>query len=169
MKVIGGLLVFLGSGLGGILIANALHERTRELQQFIRALNLLLTEIGFGRNPLEVAFRRIAESLSNSVGAFFTKVADRMSQNGSAGTAWREAIEASRSLMSCSSEDWAALEEFATSLGLMDKDSQIKSIQSVILRIEASLRDAQEKIGANDRILRYAGFALGLVLVLIFI
>jgi stage III sporulation protein AB len=92
-----------------------------------------------------------------------------MSQNGSAGTAWREAIQASRSSMSCSPEDWAALEEFATSLGLMDKDNQIKSVQSVILRIEANLREAQEKVGANDRILRYAGFALGLVLVLIFI
>lgn len=169
MKLIGGILVFLGSGLGGIVIANALQERSRELQQFIRALNMLMTEIRFELNPLEIAFRRVSQSLHNSVGHFFSMAAERMKQSGSAGKAWREAIIAARPSMSCSAEDWTALEEFATSLGLLDKENQIQSVQSLIARMEEHLRDAQRRVTANDRICRYSGFALGLVLVLIFI
>lgn len=169
MKLIGGLLVILGSGLGGMIIANALQARGRELQQFLRALNLLITEIEFGMHPLEIAFRRVSQSLHNPVGDFFWTVAERMRQCGSAGTAWLESIKIIRPSMSCTCEDWAALEELAASLGQLDKENQIKSVRLLIARMEGHLQDAQRSAATNDRIYRYSGFALGMILVLIFL
>lgn len=167
MKMFGAVLVVIAMGLGGMIFANALQDRVKELQQFVRGLHLLAAEIGYGLNPLEVAFRRVAKTLNNRVGEFFTGLAEGLHRTGNVSQAWRDAVLSSKPQLVLTLQDWETLEEFADSWGNTDKEHQGKSVQQMIIRLEERLEEARGKMAAGDRLYRFAGFAIGIVLVLL--
>ena len=167
MKLLGAILVVVGTGAGGVLMAHAYQERIRHLEQLIRGLNLLAVEIGYGMTPLEGAFRRVAKTMESGMVTFFSSVASRLQENRSASAAWRTAVNEFRPQMALVDRDWLVVEELAEMLGTTDQDHQVKAVRSVVERLQERVEEAQTKAKTNDRIFRYSGFAVGMILVLI--
>lgn len=167
MKLLGAILVIFGAGMGGVLMAQTLRERVEQLQQFIRGFQMLTIEIGYGLCPLETAFRRISTSLGAGIGVFFTRVADILSDCGNAEESWRKAIVISKKDMALHEAEWVGIEAIAPLLGATDLEHQIKVFREAAERLRIQEEEAKNKAAANERVFRYAGFALGAVLVLV--
>jgi stage III sporulation protein AB len=167
MKLLGAILVVVGTGAGGVLMAHAYQERIHHLEQLIRGLNLLAVEIGYGMTPLEGAFRRVAKTMDNGMGPFFATVTSRLQEKGSASEAWRSVINEFRPKMALVDRDWLVVEELTEMLGTTDQERQVKAVRSVVERLQERVAEAQTKAKTNERILRYSGFAVGMILVLI--
>lgn len=167
MKLFGAILIILGAGTGGVLMARALRERVINLQQFVRGFQMLKVEIGYGLCPLETAFRRIASTLGQGVGDFFEAVSKNIQECGNVQEAWSETILKFKDELALSESDWVAVESISPFLGVTDLEHQIKVFHEAAERLKVQEDEAEHKAVTNERVFRYAGFALGVMLVLV--
>ena len=167
MKLFGAILVIFGFGAGGLILANAYRERLAHLKQFIRGLNLLAVEVGYAMNPLETALRRVAQNLNGPVADFFAAAARQLAVLNNAGEAWQRTLKDFQGKLTLTETDWACLAELSALLGVTDQANQIRAIRENVARLEAVVQESQEKVKVNERVLRYAGFILGMILVLV--
>lgn len=167
MKMFGAVLVVIGFGAGGLILANAYRERLAHLSQIIRGLNLLAVEVGYAMNPLETALRRVAQNVTGPVANFFAAAAQKVAALSNAGEAWKATLIDFQGKLTLTEQDWVYLTELSALLGVTDQANQIRAIREIVGRLEGVVHEAQEKMRVNEKILRYAGFVLGMILVLI--
>ena len=78
MKILGCILVIVICMLIGKTMAQGYVDRVKNLQEFITALTLLRSKIGFGQEVLEISFLDIAKSCQGKVGKIFEDVANEL-------------------------------------------------------------------------------------------
>lgn len=167
MKLLGAVLIVLGAGAGGVMMAQTLRERVKNLEQFLRGFQMMAVEIGYGFSPLETAFRRIAPALDRGVGRFFLFAAEQLRKTGSAESAWCEAIAASKGHLALTENDWNGLLSIGPLLGATDLEHQIQVLREAADRLRLQEEEARQRALLNERVFQYAGFAFGTMLALI--
>jgi stage III sporulation protein AB len=169
VKVLGSVLIVVASTLIGFRIAARYANRSRQLRQFISALKLLETEIFYAATPLPDACRRIAMRTPTPVGAFFLQVAENL-MDGRGRTAtevWREALLAMKDELALKESDRSVLIAFGQTLGVSDREDQIKHIHLAIAQLSAEEVIAREEQLKSEKMWRYLGALLGLTLVIL--
>ncbi|NLI69288.1 MAG: hypothetical protein GX364_00270 [Firmicutes bacterium] len=170
-KLCGALCVVSACYLWGEFKARSFTVHLQQLQQFRQAFNLLSAEISYTGTPLPAAFKNISARIGGAVGNIFEEAAERILAGGdvSAGEAWREAVSDTFPRLSISQDDRRIIGQLGASLGMVDREGQIKQIGLVLSLLEDALQDAHEKRQRNERMWRYLGLLGGLMLVIIFI
>lgn len=170
-KLCGALCVVSSCYLWGEFKARSFTVHLQQLQQFRQALNLLSAEISYTGTPLPTAFKNISARIGGAVGSIFEGAAEQILAGGdiSAGEAWRRAIGEVFPRLFISQDDRRIIEQLGASLGMVDREGQIKQIRLVLSLLEDALQHAHEKRQRNERMWRYLGLLGGLVLVIIFI
>jgi stage III sporulation protein AB len=169
VKVLGSVLIVVASTLIGFRIAARYANRSRQLRQFISALKLLETEIFYAATPLPDACRRIAKLSPTPVGAFFRQVAENLmdGQGRTATEVWREALLAMKDELALKESDRSVLIAFGQTLGVSDREDQIKHIHLAIAQLSAEEVSAREEQLKSEKMWRYLGALLGLTLVIL--
>lgn len=133
------------------------------------ALGMLETEIGFGLTPLPEALNKVGIRIGGCVGEFFAKVIAKLNNEYSltAGEAWEECLEDLKEEVSLFPGDLDILRSFGYTLGISDREDQIKNLKLAQEQLKTQEHSAEKLQESNQRMWRTVGFLAGLAVVFI--
>lgn len=150
IKLLGALCILFAGTLLGFYQALQLSRRPSQIRQLIQALQRLETEVMYGFTPLPDAFRAISKPLSAPLAKLFQLAADQLIGN--------KGFTTQESLQYAVSECWKhtsmkqserdVVEQLGYSLGITDREDQIKHLRLAISHLhaeEATACDEQKR------------------------
>lgn len=164
MKLIGAAIILAVCVYAGFSMSDRLKKRCVYLQNICEALNLLETEISFGKSRLKQAFIKINSAVNTQ--GLFKNAADNM-ENMGIKKAWREAVGNTQGKLKFNEDDAQILMLLSERLGMTDTEDQIKNIAYTRCRIEGNLKAAENEYAKMGKLYRNGGILAGLFLVLI--
>lgn len=169
IKVIGGVLVIAATSWTGFEVAQRFHQRPRQLREIQSGLQILETEISYGLTPLPKALEKIAQSIEGRIGDFFFVVGNQIINNP--GTtireAWSKGLEYLREHCALTDCDQNILSNFGMTLGVSDRQDQVKHLKLVMAQLAAAEANAWEEKAKNERMFKSLGFLGGLAIVIL--
>lgn len=168
LKVSGVICIVASTALWGEYKARSLSLRLQQLRHFQQALRLLSTEISFTATPLPYAFKSIGNQIPGVAGKVFQEASRLLRERNdmNAQEAWRESLGVMSLPAFLTPDDLKILENMGISLGMSDRENQLKQIQLVSKQLEFAVEEALEKRNSSERMWRYLGFLGGVVLVI---
>lgn len=165
LKLLGGVMIIISSGLLGISIANKYTGRPRELRNFRRSLQLLETEILYGATPLPQAFKYISSKLNDYLGDFYLQVSVGISSKNcsSFSSVWSEKINQMEN-SNLSKGDKELMLEFGYILGTSDRLDQEKHFKLIYKQLELFEEQAEEEKKKSEKMYRSLGFLFGIMI-----
>lgn len=170
MKILGALLViFSGTGIGW-LWGYFLRKRVKTLNDMIQIFQWLGTEIGYASVPLPEAFGKIGDRVRSETGMVASIFARSLAspEGLTADEAWQQSLEKCREELPLDQEDWKVLADFGRTLGVTDRNHQVKAIQETLEKLKIREEEARKTAEKNERIYRYLGMATGALVALVF-
>ncbi len=166
----GSLFILAAAGIGREAARNYVR-RPAELKDFLPALQVLETEIGFGLNPLPEAMRQAATATGGCAARVFAACAGALAagDSPSAGFAWLQALGQALPGGHLNDEDRAALGSLAASLGASDARDQLKHLALCRERLKRLLAQAEDERERQARSWSYACTLIGVLVVLVLI
>lgn len=156
------MIIFAGSMLG-FLKADGLSRRAKLLGKIIAGLNLLKTDIVYGRKDLKTALSVIGKNHDIEL---FSKTTEGMSEKGIK-KALGEALDScGEHLKDGDKEPLLALSE---NLGMTDTESQINAIENAIIILTEASKEAFEEYKRLGKMYRSVGVLCGILGAIIFI
>jgi len=168
-KLIGCVLVIVVCTLIGFGIARRYADRSKQIRHFTAALQLLETEIYYAATPLADAALHIAQRLPQPVGSFFALLGIKLRDGRglTADEAWQEALGEQRRHLTLKESDLGVLRTFGHTLGVSDREDQIKHIHLAIAHLQTEESGARDEQMRNEKMWRYLGALLGLTVVIL--
>ncbi|OPX86579.1 MAG: stage III sporulation protein SpoAB [Pelotomaculum sp. PtaB.Bin104] len=169
LKLVGAFLVVTASGLSGLSVARNYRRRPRELRSLRAALQMLETEISYGTTFLPEALQQVSARCERTTAALFSGAAAELSTMSglTAAEAWDRALRKYYPGTALKPGDLAVLQRFGASLGISDREDQIKHLHLVMEQIDAETADAENESARNVKLWSYLGFIGGILVVLL--
>lgn len=170
-KMLGGLLIILSSGLMGVLYANKLSFRYRELVNLRRAMQMLETEVVYGVTPLPVALSSVSNKTEGSIVSFFGNVSQSLSERScyTVEEAWSDSADKLLLQSSMLKIDIELIKYFGNILGSSDREDQKKHFRLFYLQLAHHEDAAMEEIKKSAKMYGSLGFLLGIAVFIIMV
>ena len=167
-RLIGAVLLVLGTGICGLSSVLRLRQRARILSGLTLALEIMQSEICERMTPLPELVAQLAGDMEEPVRSFFRRLQSRMEQLGEVRfyEIWKKAVENSPELLLTVPEQ-RALCELGHSLGRYNLEQQRGAILYVHRKMETFARRAEEERIRNSRTNAFLGVAAGVFAVMI--
>lgn len=165
----GVVLLIMGLGIIGLVIARNYSLRPVQLRYLHHGLQMLETEMLYGLTPLPLALNRVGKGLPYPIGGFFVLTADFLitGEGKTAGEAWSMALKDLEEESALLPEDLDVLLYFGQSLGGSDREEQGKNLHLIKEQLSALEKKAEELKTKNQKLWQYLGFSVGAVIALI--
>jgi stage III sporulation protein AB len=169
LKLLGAAMVVAASGLCGIVMAGGYSRRPKELRYLRTALQMLETEVVYGATHLAEAMKQVGSRCDDAVGPLFCQTAGELSAltGVTAAEAWEKSLHNYYPGSALKPQDLLILRNLGASLGISDRDDQIKHLHLAMEQIKAETVAAEEEAARNVKLWSYLGFLGGLLLVLV--
>ncbi|GBF11026.1 stage III sporulation protein SpoIIIAB [Tepidibacillus infernus] len=168
-KLIGATLIIGASTIAGFQIARNYHERTKQLRILQQALQMLETEIVYGAVPLHLAMEHIGQRITNVVKTFFLEMSENLKMLDGASTyeCWRLSIEKHYQKTALKTQDKAILIQFGHTLGISDREDQMKHIRLTMQNLATEEQLARDEQKINEKLSKNLGVLLGILIVIL--
>ncbi|OPY57526.1 MAG: stage III sporulation protein SpoAB [Pelotomaculum sp. PtaU1.Bin035] len=169
LKLVGATMVVIASGLSGLAVAGNYSRRPKELRSLRSALQMLETEVAYGVTYLPEALGQVSARCDKNVTLLFSETAAALSSMSgiTATEAWETALEKYYPGTALNERDRSVLHNLGASLGISDRQDQIKHLHLAMEQIDNETAGAEEEAARNVKLWSYLGFLGGLVLVLL--
>ena len=171
IRVLGVLLTLAASTVFGVYMASLGTFRRQDLLEFKKAFLILKSEIEYVAAPLPDAMANIAARVAEPIAQLFEDFAVTLRQNPDGESAyklWLSAIETHRKATFLNEEDWEVIKSFGKTLGYLDKQMQVESINLANDYIDNQVTELQESSVKNQKMYKSLGVVGGLLLVVVF-
>lgn len=169
LKLVGATMVVAASGLSGMAVAGNYSRRPRELRALRSAIQMLETEIAYGATHLPEALALVAGRCDNTAAPLFSRAAAELaSMSGvTAAEAWEKSLGGYYPGAALKPQDLLILRGLGSSLGISDREDQIKHLRLAMEQFGAETVRAEEEAARNVKLWSYLGFLGGLMVVLV--
>lgn len=155
-RIIGAVMIIFAGSMIGFLKSDSLKKRAECLDRIISGLNLLETDISYGKTELSGSLSAIGESHKIEI---FKTVAKNLSKDGIK-SAITQALEGEEFLLEGDKVHILALGEI---LGLTDSTTQSGAIKRAVLSLSEGKKNAQEEYAKLGRLYRSCGVLGGIL------
>lgn len=171
MKLLGAILILASATGIGISLSVDVKRYGMELRLLKQMVYMLRGEIKYTKTPLLEAFSSIAVRMPEPFSSFLREVAAEMEMmdGRSFGEIWREQIGRKLSDTRLKREDKEQLGALGESLGYLDLEMQLSTIGLYLEQLEIRIQDAQESVGAKQKLYKSLGVAGGIFLIILLI
>jgi len=168
VKLIGALCILIASGFIGMEISRSLAERTKQLRQFISALESLEAEILFGHAHLPEASMRISRQFDHPIGRIFQSFSENLeSEETTAKEAWKKSLMEHWKSTALKTNELDILLQFGETLGRHDRYQQQKHIRLAVTHLERLEKESYQRQTTYGKIANNMGFLSGILLILL--
>ncbi|MCL2350260.1 MAG: stage III sporulation protein AB [Defluviitaleaceae bacterium] len=166
-QIMGGVLVCASTTLLGLHLGGAGRRRTKDLLEFKKSLILLKSQIDFAIYTLPQAFSHIGDRTAAPFDKFYEHLAVQLDEGGAdAATVWENGLQ-SLKYSNLTKEDLDGIAILGASLGHMDANVQINSIDMVIAGIDESLSALAADAPKTAKMYRGLGVVSGLLITIV--
>ncbi|MBO8137305.1 MAG: stage III sporulation protein AB [Desulfotomaculum sp.] len=171
LKLIGAALILCACACTGFSVARDYRRRPVELRLLQSALQMLETEISYGATPLPDALEQVGKRCESTVSSLFMITSQNLlkGEGITAGEAWEEALKKFHRKSSLKTSDLEVLRVLGSSLGISDREDQVKHLRLAREQLKIEAAKAEEEAAKNVKLYNYLGFLGGLTIILIFI
>ncbi|MEW6065423.1 stage III sporulation protein AB [Desulforamulus profundi] len=171
LKFLGAAAVVFSCTLIGMTVASSYSRRPGEIRSLLNALQMLETEVSYGATPLPEALTHVAERCDPRVAPLFSRTGEElMTMRGiTAREAWETALNQYYPKSALTRADRGILLELGNSLGVSDREDQVKHLVLAKEQLKLEQTKAEEASLKNTKVYNYLGFLGGLTIVLILI
>lgn len=168
-KLIGAVIIVLVCTVVGFQIARRYADRSRQIRMFVAALKVLETEIFYAATPLSDACDRMASRVPAPVGTFFLHLSTKLRDGRgiTAAEAWTETLAEHRKSLVLRESDYGVLHNFGQTLGVSDREDQIKHIHLAVSHLGTEETQARDDQVRYEKMWRSLGVLLGLTVVIL--
>lgn len=169
LKLLGAVFIIISSTLAGFYISRSYSDRTKQLRILQLGLQMLETEIVYGSVPLYLAMEKIGRRLKGIIGEIFLSMSKNLNElDGlSAFECWLEAIEMHYRKTSLKKQDKEILIHFGQTLGISDKEDQMKHIKLALQNLKTEENLAREEQKSYEKLSKSLGILVGLLIVIL--
>lgn len=171
IKLLGAVLILFAGTMIGFQQAAKFAERPRQLRQLAHALQRLETEIGYGHTPLPEALERTAAATPEPLSVLFRKAASGIleSESMSFRDSWEQAIKSHWGVTSMRSNEQSVLIRLGSTLGISDKEDQMKHIRLALLQLKAEEDAARDDQGRYEKMWKSLGILIAVLIVILMV
>lgn len=170
MKWLGMCMVLLGSIGLGVWYSALYTRRWKNLIACRKAMMIIRGEIAYGKTPLPQAFGQAAVRTGGAVRAFFGLVADRLEEGGARmDEIWGQALAETVSDRELRREDIRELRELGDTLGYLDVEMQLQTLDLYLQRLEQSIQEYETEKKTRTRLYPVLGTMCGALICIIMI
>lgn len=171
LKILGSILVMLCSAGLGAAGSMDLKRHCMELRFLKQAVYMLRGEIKYSRAPLPEAFGALSERLPAPLSEFFAHLAEELSrmEGQNLGEVWRQEIGRSLKGGCLKKEEKQKLQNLGESLGYLDLEMQLSTIDLYLEQLDEDMILAKEEIRTKQKLYQGMGIAGGIFLVILLI
>ena len=168
VRILGAILILLGCGSVGFLLAATCKQETTALKNFIESMHIMESELRYRKTPLPYLCHYIAASQSGIVKTYFLYLENELQQQKQpdASTCAALALNKIPQMPNALKE---MILQFARSLGEFDIEGQLLGIQAV--RTDAAMRLKHMSKDQEQRMKNYRTFGVcaGAAIIILFI
>ncbi len=171
MKIIGCILV-IGSSSGiGFFFSNEMRCRIEDLRELKKLISLLRGDIRYANTPLPEAISTITRRHSGSFDAFFHTVSSKLKElsGNTFAQIWKDAVQKELNNTALSKKDKLHMIQFGESLGYLDKDMQMNTLDQFLSLLEEEIRDSTKSIKERAYLCNTLGIMAGIFITIIMI
>lgn len=169
VKIAGAFCVLAAAAAFGEYKARTLASRVKQLEQFQRSLKLLVTEISYSNAVLPYAFRNVARQCHSPVNDLYFHAAEMLMEKDDLSTReiWCKAVKRVYPDSCFTDSDQEIIESLGISLGVSQKEGQLKQVRLTEEHLLFALETAREKKVQGEKMWRYLGVLSGATLVIL--
>lgn len=169
LKLFGVVIVVLGCGMLGLIIAGNFAQRPQLLRQLQSGLQMLETEIIFASTPLPLALFKVGKRMDKPLQQLFLDTSSQLASNQglTAGEAWNLCLEKHNRNLALDDAELSVLKSFGWCLGQSDKEEQIKNLRLTIEQLRQEEGKAEKNREKNQKLYTYLGFCFGITLAIL--
>lgn len=171
LKLLGGLIIIVSSGLMGILLARKYSIRPEALKKFRFSMQMLETEIIYGSTPLPYALQNISRKSEKPWNDFFYEISENIIKRKffTMEEAWNNAMKKHLSLPFLSKADAELIKGMGKVIGRSDTEDQKKHFNLLYAELKQLEEMAEFDRRRNERMYKNLGFLLGIAIFIVLI
>jgi stage III sporulation protein AB len=172
LKILGSFFVIIPFGVMGIIIGKNFSKRPEQIRQLQFGLQALETEIMYSATPLPQAMEKVAKQVHDGpISQLFLQTGRELlkGEGQTATEAWSEAVKNMKDYLLFTEIDLTILEQFGQGLGTSDRQDQLKRLTVVRAHLEGREKEAEKEKFQFQKVWQVLGWALGLVITLLFL
>lgn len=169
IKLVGILFVISSTVIAGFYYGNIETYRIYDLIEIKRALSILKSEVEFAMTPLPEAFINIARRVKNPIDKIFDRLSELSSLDEceSIASIWEDTINEFSKDTYLTNEDLEQIIAFGQTLGYLDKNMQLNSIDNITEYIDDSIKLLNKTRFNNMKMYRSLGVLGGILVVVV--
>ncbi|MBD2869548.1 stage III sporulation protein SpoIIIAB [Paenibacillus arenilitoris] len=171
IKLLGAVLILFAGAMIGFQQAAGYAERPRQLRQLAHALQRLETEIGYGHTPLPEALERTAAAAPEPIASIFGKAATGIweTESFTFRESWEQAVKAQWGATSMRGGEQAVLIRLGSTLGISDKEDQMKHIRLALQQLKAEEDAARDDQARYEKMWKSLGILIAVLIVILMV
>ncbi len=171
IKLLGAALILFAGTMIGFQQAAKFAERPRQIRQLTHALQRLETEISYGHTPLPEALERTAEVSKEPISLILRAASESVWSNEqlSFSESWEQAIRSHWANTAMRSSEQAVLLRLGSTLGISDKEDQIKHLRLAFDQLRAEEDAAREDQGRYEKMWKSLGALIAVLVVILMV
>lgn len=171
LKLIGGLIIIIASTIIGFYISHLFYEKLRQLRELQYALQILESEIIYSAEPLYVAFSNLSLKVNEPLKLLFLDLANSIKdfEKDTLHDIFINSFDRYKERFLLEKEEIEVLVSFFSSLGTSDLEGQKKNFNLTMKKLDMLEKKADDKRQRNDKLVKYLGFASGILIVVILV
>lgn len=169
MKIIGCILIITSSAGMGWYFSGELKNRVDDLRELRKLIFLLRGDIRYANTPLPEAVQALSVRHGGKYKHFLTVIAERLNELGGISfcNIWKSAVTKELENTSLSKSDLASLGQLGETLGYLDKDMQINTLDLYISQIEEEIEYLSRSVKEKTYLYNSLGIMGGIFITLI--
>lgn len=171
VKIIGCILI-LGSCTGiGMHFSGELRSRIRDLHDIKKLIYLLKGDIRYAHTPLPEAVQALSYRHDGKFKEFLSSIASKLNQLGGISfyNIWKEAVDTKLSHTALTNKDLEQLSRLGESLGYLDKEVQLNTLELYIEQLENEIQELQKNVKEKTYMYNALGVMGGIFIVIVMI
>ncbi|MDF2819650.1 MAG: hypothetical protein K0R15_91 [Clostridiales bacterium] len=171
MKITGICIVMLTSTLIGLILGQELAVRVKNLKVLKKIMTLLHGEIRFAITPIPEALENISEKSPEPFKLFLKMTSEELKQLQTCelSLTWEKNIDKYLKDRVVTAKDLEKLKQLGSTLGYLDKDMQLTTIEQYMQQLEEDINYASEYSIKQGKLYRTLGVLFGIFIAIIFI
>ncbi len=168
MKLMGMILVMAGSIGLGIWYSLSYQRKLQNLKNWKKAMLIIRGEIAFGRTPLLFAMEQVIVRGDGTIRDFFQSVSEKMQRREkSLEEIWAEEVEEMLTKAEMTEIDRKEIQELGTTLGYLDVEMQLQTIDLHLQRINQSMEEKEKEKRNKTKLYPVLGTMCGVMVCII--
>ncbi|MFD0711044.1 stage III sporulation protein SpoIIIAB [Paenibacillus sp. GCM10027626] len=171
IKLIGAVLILFAGTMIGWQQAAGYSARPRQIRQLIQALQRLETEINYGYTLLPEAIGRSGIQLPEPVCAILRDASDLSSsaEGRPFAECWEQAVKSNWPATAMKNNEQSALLRLGSTLGISDREDQVKHLQLAVQQLRAEEDAAREEQARYEKMSRSLGVLVAVLVVILIV